>query len=254
MFNNMLESRKGGTGSKKWWTLPVAFVVHMGAIGFAVAATYVVVEAVQDPDLMITFVNMGAPPPPPPPPPPPAAKPAATQQVVQKVIESKPINPNEMAQPTDVKKITKEDLNRQVEEDAGGGGVEGGVEGGVPGGVPGGVIGGVIGGTIGGVIGGDVENKEPIIVAGDVKPPVPISQPNPDYPEAARRARIEGKVILQAIINEQGAVEGVKVLRSNPLLDDAAMAAVRRWRYKPATLDGQPVKVYFTVVVTFKLE
>ena len=87
-----------------------------------------------------------------------------------------------------------------------------------------------------------------------MQPPVPVSQPQPDYPETARRARVEGKVILQAVITESGTVESVKVLRSNPLLDEAAIAAVRRWRYKPATLDGQPVKVYFTVIVTFKLE
>lgn len=250
MFDTMLESRKGGADARKWWTMPVVFLGHVFAIGLAVAASYVIIEVVNDPDLMISFVDMAAPPPPPPPPPPPAAKAGP----VAPKVEAKPMNPNEMAQPLEVKKITQADLDRRVEEEAGGGGVEGGVEGGIPGGAPGGVPGGVLGGTLGGVLGGTNEQAEPMIVSGDVKPPVLIQRIEPEYPETARRARVEGKVFLQAIINEQGQVEAVKVLRSHPLLDDAAIAAVRRWRYKPATLDGQPVRVYFTVQVTFKLE
>jgi protein TonB len=70
----------------------------------------------------------------------------------------------------------------------------------------------------------------------------------------ARRARVTGKVILQAVINERGDVVDVKVLKSHPLLDDSAISAVKRWKYKPATLEGKPVAVYFTVVVNFTLD
>ena len=58
---------------------------------------------------------------------------------------------------------------------------------------------------------------------------------------------------MQAIINESGDVEGAEILRGNPMLDASAIEAVKKWKYKPATLNGKPVKVYFTVVVTFTL-
>ena len=89
---------------------------------------------------------------------------------------------------------------------------------------------------------------------GDVVAPLLLQRVEPDYPEAARRAHLEGTVILEAIITASGAVEGIRVLRSlNPMLDDAAQRAVRRWLYKPATLNGRVVPVYLTVTVAFHL-
>jgi protein TonB len=127
-------------------------------------------------------------------------------------------------------------------------GVEGGVEGGVPGGVMGGVLGGVVGGT------GPGTGDEPLRVGGDVKAPQLINRVEPSYPEAARKARMEGVVILEAIITANGNVEEVKVLKSvNPLLDAAATRAVQQWKYRPATLNGRAVRVYLTVTVTFNL-
>ncbi len=95
---------------------------------------------------------------------------------------------------------------------------------------------------------------EPIIVAGNVQPPVLVTSVEPVYPEDARLQRVQGKVILQAVIDTEGRVRSVKALRSVPLLEPAAVAAVKQWRYRPATLDGAPVPVYFTIVVTFQLE
>src|SRR5262245_54541980 len=127
-------------------------------------------------------------------------------------------------------------------------GVEGGVVGGVEGGVPGGVLGGVPGGT------GPGTGGEILRVGGEVKAPVLQSRVEPSYPEAARKARMEGVVILEAIITASGSVEDVKVLKSvNPLLDASAVRAVSQWRYKPATLNGRAVRVYLTVTVTFRL-
>jgi protein TonB len=135
------------------------------------------------------------------------------------------------------------------------GGVEGGVPGGVEGGVPGGVLGGVPGGVLGGVLGGT--GDQPIIVTGDMVPPKLImsSKVRPEYPELARKARLEGKVFLQAVITKEGSVAEVTVLRSSsPLFDDVAIEAVKHWRYEPALSGGQPVAVYFTVIVEFRLE
>lgn len=96
--------------------------------------------------------------------------------------------------------------------------------------------------------------EKPLSVRGKVEPPVPIFKPDPEYPESARAARIEGKVIVEAIIGEDGSVESVQVTQSVPELDQAALDAIKQWRYKPATLDGEPVRVRFTVIITFTLE
>jgi protein TonB len=66
--------------------------------------------------------------------------------------------------------------------------------------------------------------------------------------------KIEGVVILQAVINRSGLIEELTLERSaHPLLDEAAIRAVKQWIYRPATLDGRPMKVYFTVTVNFHI-
>jgi protein TonB len=94
---------------------------------------------------------------------------------------------------------------------------------------------------------------------GNITNPVLIeeSKVTPDYPELARVARVEGNVVLQAVIRADGSVDDLRVLRCLPEqfgFDLAAMDAVRLWHYKPALLDGQPVDVYFTVFVEFRLD
>jgi len=76
----------------------------------------------------------------------------------------------------------------------------------------------------------------------------------PVYPAAARAARKEGVVILETVIDARGNVESVRVLRPVALLDDAAVAAVRQWRFTPALLNGEPVPVVMTVTVNFMLQ
>jgi len=93
---------------------------------------------------------------------------------------------------------------------------------------------------------------------GDVTNPVLIqeSKVEPEYPELARVARLEGNVILQAIIKSDGSVGSIEVLRTNrPNMgfEEAAIRAVTQWAYKPAMQNGRPVEVYFTVFVDFKL-
>lgn len=83
--------------------------------------------------------------------------------------------------------------------------------------------------------------------------PVLMVRVEPEYPELARKVRQEGLVVLKAVINERGAVEDLKVTRSIPLLDGAAVAAVSQWKYSPARYNGHPIKVYFEVRVRFSL-
>jgi protein TonB len=76
----------------------------------------------------------------------------------------------------------------------------------------------------------------------------------PVYPEIARSARVEGTVILEAVLDRRGRVNQVRVTKASPLLDQAAVDAVRQWQYSPSTLHGQPVEVLMTITVTFTLQ
>jgi len=116
-------------------------------------------------------------------------------------------------------------------------------------GAAGGVRGGVAGGVAEGA-GDDVVLK----VGGDVKAPVVIHNVPPAYPEEARKNRVQGRVVLQAVIDEKGIVAKVRAVESpDPMLTEAALDAVKKWTYKPATKKGKPVKVFLTVTVAFKL-
>ena len=163
------------------------------------------------------------------------------------------------------------------------GGVVGGVAGGVTGGTVGGEVGGqiggqlggekggVVGGTLGGQVGGtgtgtegngtggDAAPKEvpsgPVRVGGDVKAPIITNRVQPEYTETARKARVSGVVVVEAIINKSGEVEQVHVIKGLPMgLSDKAEEAVKQWHFKPGTMGGQPVEVIFDLTVNFKLD
>ncbi len=162
------------------------------------------------------------------------------------------------------------------------GGVEGGVAGGVVGGEIGGVHGGELGGVAGGVLGGQVGgtgtgtegtgtggNEAPVAppppppppppsgplrVGGNVKAPVVVDRAEPNYTETARKARIAGIVVVEAIIDKNGNVDNVKVIKGLPAgLSEEAEKAVRRWKFRPGTLNGEPVDTIFNHTVTFKV-
>lgn len=95
--------------------------------------------------------------------------------------------------------------------------------------------------------------KAPVRVGNGIRPPQKIHDVAPRYPALARDAHDQGVVILEAVIGEDGSVENVRVLRSKPLLDAAAVEAVRQWRFTPTLLNGQPVPVVMTVTVSFTL-
>jgi TonB family protein len=89
---------------------------------------------------------------------------------------------------------------------------------------------------------------------GKIKPPKRIKEVRPVYPEVARKARVEGIVILEAKADEEGNVADTRILRSIPLLDQAAIEAVKQWKYEPMIVDGKARKVVFTVTVRFVLD
>ncbi|XP_020900709.1 uncharacterized protein LOC110239335 [Exaiptasia diaphana] len=99
------------------------------------------------------------------------------------------------------------------------------------------------------------EPEGPIHVGGDVQKPEKVSAPQPQYTEIARKARIQGVVIVQAIIDKAGNVTNVKVLKGLPMgLSEQAVEAIKKWKFKPATLNGKPVDVYYNLTVNFRLQ
>jgi protein TonB len=90
-------------------------------------------------------------------------------------------------------------------------------------------------------------------VGGTVREPKKIVHVAPIYPRIAQDAKIQGVVVLEAIIDTEGRIDRLRVLRSAPLLDEAAIAAVKEWRYTPTQLNGVPVPVLMTITVHFRL-
>lgn len=128
------------------------------------------------------------------------------------------------------------------------------------GGVPGGVEGGVPGGVIGGVIGtGEAPPAPPptpqrVRLSQSVLRSYLIHSVQPVYPPLAKGARISGTVILEVVVSKDGRVQNVRRLSGrHPLLDTAALDAVRQWRYRPYLLNGEAVEVESTVTVNFTL-
>jgi len=94
----------------------------------------------------------------------------------------------------------------------------------------------------------------PIRTGGDIHPPLKVRHVVPVYPEIARAARVQGDVVLDCTISNEGRVVDVKVLSGHALLQAAAVDAVRQWVYRPTLLNGVPVPVVMTVTVHFTLD
>ena len=94
----------------------------------------------------------------------------------------------------------------------------------------------------------------PVRIGGEVKEPKKVKDAKPLYPEEARREGVQGIVILEVVVNEEGKVTNTRVLRAPALLEQAAVDAVQQWEYTPTLLNGLPVPVVMTVTVTFSLD
>jgi protein TonB len=130
-------------------------------------------------------------------------------------------------------------------------GSESGVPEGMEEGVPGGVVGGIPGGVVGGVIGGT--GTGPVPVRDVDRPPRLLQQVRPTYPSEAFVKKVEGTVVIEIVIDERGRVTRTRIVRSMPLLDDAAVAAVRQWVFAPALKQGRPVATLAMAPVTFRI-
>jgi protein TonB len=103
---------------------------------------------------------------------------------------------------------------------------------------------------VGGAVGG---TDNALRVGGGIKPPRKIRDVRPVYPPIALAANVSGVVIVETRIGADGGVEDARVLRSIPLLDQAALDAVKQWRFDPTLLNGQPVPIVMTLTINFTL-
>jgi TonB family protein len=95
---------------------------------------------------------------------------------------------------------------------------------------------------------------QPVRIGGDIRQPTKIQDRKPVYPAIAQSARVQGVVIIEALIDESGSVANARILRSIPLLDQAALGAVSQWRFTPTEANGRPSGVLMTVTVNFTLQ
>lgn len=191
---------------------------------------------------MMAFVAPAPVPSPPPPPPPPAAKAAKAVQASKPAPTTGPTFTVPSEIPVGIQPESGIDL-----------GGEGGVVGGVEGGIPGGVLGGILGGMVNEAPPPPPPPAKPRRVGGDLQAPALIHRVEPEYPGVAISGKISGTVILEATVNEAGAVTDVTVLRSILVLDKAAIKAVKQWRYEPLVLNGKPSPFILVVTLTFTL-
>lgn len=129
----------------------------------------------------------------------------------------------------------------------------GGFDFGTPGGIEGGIPGGAGAGIVGGLTDVPPQSAEPVRLDFRKEEARPVTRIEPVYPDLAAQARVQGVVILEVLVDVQGLPSSVNVLRSVPLLESAAIEAVRRWRWNPYKLLDRPVPFWVTVTVNFRL-
>ena len=240
--DSLIES--GGRIKRSKWTTFVSFFLQSILVGVLILIPLIYTEALPKQQLMTFLV---APPPPPPPPPPPAAAPVRVQRAPEtEVVNGQLRTPTKI--PEKVKMIKEEEA---PPPSAAIGGVVGGVPGGVPGGQMGGVIGGIISSTP--VAVPKVATPQRVRVSQGVTEGLLLHQVKPSYPPLARQARIQGQVVLEAVIAKDGTIQNLRLVNGHPMLAPAAIEAVKQWRYKPYILNGEPVEVSTTITVNFTL-
>lgn len=255
MFETLLSER---LERHQWWSdraVALASALHLALIATLLSVYSFSLEEVKLPELprppqeFLSGLQMVLPGPPP----------RAPVPEIQR--ENKPPAPDELVQPvtvpdrTDIEErpVAPESSLETWTDDPGAGPIDG-----TPGGSGIG-IGPGEGGT--GDLGaaqrryGASEGGGPVDAERDsnIVKPESIDRPDPVYPRVAQLARIEGVVMLMAVVGLDGRVESVTVKSGNPMLVEAARAAVLRWRYTPALRDGQPIRVFISVRVGFSL-
>jgi len=223
-------------GSRSRYAVPLSVAAHVAVAAVVIIVPLMATDVMPDPrEVMLVVTGPAALPPPPPPPPARSSAPAATTPASR---QAAPSDAPDSITPEPETTITATGDSH------------------VPGGLPDGVPGGL------GVVSGmpalpapppPPSVTRPVPVGGRIKIPAKVLHVPPVYPAIAQQARVEGVVIIEAVIGTDGRVKEARVLKSKPLLDEAALAAVRQWVFSPTTLNGVPVPVLMTVTVNFTL-
>jgi protein TonB len=230
-----------------WGMLPMSIAAHVLAVfGIVAVQTWDVVLPNTPPARVEAYQLMVAlaVPPPPPPPPPPAAAPVQRSETLEKL-------PDNVA-PTAIPEAVPDLLPPpSTPSDGSDTGVEGGIEGGE--------IGGVVGGTAGGVMppGPPPAPPDTVVIPRDEKLPLKVLSMNyPIYPDKWRYRNVEDTLVLQYHIDKKGRVDEVVLLRPPqfPEFAEAAVAAVRSWRFRPLIVNGEPKEVLHELTVNFRIE
>jgi len=237
MFEDSLIESGGKLKTKRGRTTMFSFFLELGIIGFMILIPLLFTEAL--PNLQ-SAMSLVAPPPPPPPPPPAAVR--IVKQVQTDIVNGQLRTPTKI--PKKVEMIKEEEAPPPMMA---------GVVGGVPGGIPGGSMGGVMGGIVGSTALIPKVAVQRIRVSSGVTQGLVVHRVEPLYPAIAKAAHVQGTVILAAVIGKDGTIQNLHVVSGHPLLQGAAMDAVKQWRYRPYILNGEPVEVDTQVTVNFTL-
>ena len=240
MFEDSTFESGGRIKSKSKYWMMVTFITNGSIILLLILIPLIYPEALPKAAMQMALV---APPPPPPPPPPPA--PPEAVHVVH--VQSEMMN-NQLTAPTriphDIKMVSEKEA--PPTSSFGVAGMEG-------------LGGGSVGGTMGGIFGGQAAPKvkaeapKKVNISGGVAQGMLLQKTVPVYPPIAKAARVQGTVVLQATISKTGAIENLRVVSGPAMLQQAALDAVRSWRYRPYLLNNEPVEVETTVNVIFTL-
>jgi len=235
MFNELIESSSEKKKTNTGWSVILSAIVQVSVLLVLILIPLIYTQAL--PKAMLATLLI-APPPPPPPPPPPVRE--IIKPVARLIQSGKLMQPR--AIPKDVAVFKEAELPPDVVNNTN----QSGVFGGIPGQ-------GIIGGT--GPVLAPPKPAAPARIkqGGEVTAASIITQTRPAYPALARQARIQGTVVLHAIIDKEGKVAQLEVVSGHPLLVQSAIEAVRQWRYKPTQLNGDPVEVDTTIQVTFTM-
>jgi protein TonB len=258
MFEHSLIDLEAQPSSRRrWLSLPIAVGLHVAGLTAFALASYWNVGTVPDPQLADVFVvtlpppdgGGGGPKPKPQPEQKKQTAPQTTKQLMQPDLKTIPEKPPAPATADTTPPLVPTGPATGDDPYLGPGPGNGDCPGCPPG--P---------GHGDGPVGPAVEPSAPVDTSpirlsfGMTKPEV-VHQVQPRYTEIARTAGVQGTVIVEAVIDEQGRVTNERLIRGLPMgLDKAALEAIQQWRFKPALLDGRPVKVYFTLTVNFTIQ
>jgi protein TonB len=237
MFEDSLIESGGKLKDKRRMTAAFSFFLEAVVIGVMILIPLLFTEALPN---LAASMSLVAPPPPPPPPPPAAVH--IVKQVQTDIVNGQLRTPTKI--PKKVEMIKEEEAPPPMMS---------GVVGGVPGGVPGGSMGGVMGGIIGNTAMIPKVAVQRIRVSSGVTQGLVMHRVEPIYPAIAKAARVQGTVVLAAVIGKDGTIQNLHVVSGHPLLQGAAMDAVKQWKYRPYILNGEPVEVDTQVIVNFTL-